>query len=208
MKCIICNKQFNRTNILKIHINRYHDIDKITNEENYIKSQINPNNIDFEKVIELYKEGYTVNDLKERYGVSFSKYIEVLGIKRTASESKKTKIYKNRVENTNLKRHGVKNPSQSEDIKKKKKETFIKNFGYENNFCNSTIRKKALSNIDYDKVLLSTKSSLIRKYGPNVQNSAQIPGVGKKIGDSNRKRISKMSKEQRRKLTEKSKGKY
>lgn len=203
MKCIICNKEFNKTNILKIHINRYHNINKLTNEMNYIKSQIEIEDSTFDKVKELYLEGYNVGDLKEMYGVSFANYIKLLGIKRTNSESKKTKVYKDKVESTNMKRFGVKNPSQSKVIKKKKKETFLKNFGYENNFCNPKIQKIAQSNIDYEKVLSTTTSRLIEKYGPDVQNVSRIPGVGRKIGESQKKRISKMTADERRQMTEK-----
>jgi G:T-mismatch repair DNA endonuclease (very short patch repair protein) len=203
MKCIICNKEFSQTNILKIHINKRHNISKLTNEMNYIKSQIVIDDVTFDKIKDLYIKGYNVHDLKEMYNVSFASYIELLGIKRTNSESKKTEIYKDKIQSTNMKKFGVSNPSQSGIVKEKRKETFLKKFGYENNFCNTNIRKVAQTNIDYKKVQESTISSLIEKYGPNVHNVSQIPGVGKKIGDSQKKRISKMTEKERRTMTEK-----
>jgi G:T-mismatch repair DNA endonuclease (very short patch repair protein) len=203
MKCVICDKKFKQNNHLKIHINKHHNINKLLNEINYIKSQIEINDIEFDKIKELYLEGYNVGDLKKMYGVSFSMYIELVGIKRTPSESKKTKIYKDKIESTNLKRFGVKNPSQSIKIKEKKKKTFLKNYGYENNFCNQTIQKKAQECIDYEKAQETLKSNLIEKYGENISNPAQIPGVGKKIGYSQRKRISNMTPTERRIMTEK-----
>ena len=203
MKCIICGKEFNQTNILKIHINRHHDTGKLMNEMNYIKSQIEIDDIGLNEVKDLYLKGYNVGDLKEMYNVSFSNYIELLGIKRTNSESKKTKIYKDKIETTNVKHFGVKNPSQSEEIKKKKKETFLKNFGYENNFCDTKIQKIAQSHIDYKKVQESTISNLIKKYGQDVYNVSQIPGTGKKISESQKKRFAKMTADERRPMTEK-----
>lgn len=203
MRCIICNKEFNQTNILKIHINRHHNINKLTNEVNYIKSQIEIEDSTFDTVKDLYLEGYNVSDLKEMYGVSFANYIELLGIKRTNSESKKTKVYKDKIESTNMKRFGVKNPSQAKAIKKKKKETFLKNFGYENNFCNPKIQKVAQSHIDYEKAQESMRDTLIEKYGDSVYNPSQIPGVSVKIGESQKKRISKMTADERRRMTEK-----
>jgi len=203
MKCIICNKNFEQNNHLKIHINKHHNVNKLPNEINYIKSQIDINDSDFEKVRELYLEGYNVGDLKKIYGVSFSKYIELVGIKRTPSESKKTKIYKDKIESTNIKRFGVKNPSQAIEIKEKKKKTFLKNYGYENNFCNQQTQKKAQEHISYEKVQETLKSNLTKKYGESVSNPAQIPGVGRKIGDSQRKRISNMTSTERRIMTEK-----
>lgn len=203
MRCIICNKEFNQTNILKIHINRHHNINKLTNEVNYIKSQIEIEDSTFDTVKDLYLEGYNVSDLKEMYGVSFANYIELLGIKRTNSESKKTKVYKDKIESTNMKRFGVKNPSQAKEKKKKKKETFLKNFGYENNFCNPKIQKVAQSHIDYEKAQESMRDTLIEKYGDSVYNPSQIPGVSVKIGESQKKRISKMTADERRRMTEK-----
>jgi len=190
-----------------MHINRHHNIDELTNEMNHIKSQIGIENSVFDKVKDLYIEGYNVRDLKEMYGVSFTAYINLLGIKRTNSESKKTKIYKDKIESTNMDRFGVKNPSQSNEIKEKKKKTFLNNFEYENNFCNPEIRKYACLNIDYKKVQETLRSNLNEKYGESVINVSQIPGVGKKIGDSLREKFSKMTLEERRKATEKAREK-
>ena len=102
-----------------------------------------------------------------------------------------------------MKRFGVKNPSQAKAIKKKKKETFLKNFGYENNFCNPKIQKVAQSHIDYEKAQESIRDTLIKKYGDSVYNPSQIPGVSVKIGESQKKRISKMTADERRRMTEK-----
>ena len=203
MKCILCGAEFTKSNILKVHINRHHNIDILTNEMNYIRSQISITDDTFDKVKDLYLEGYNVGDIKQIYGVSFAKYIELLGIKRNNSQSKKTKVYKDKIESTNIKRYGVKNPSQSDEIKRKIKETFLTNFGYANNFCNPKIQKVAQSHIDYEKVQESIRDTLIKKYGDNVYNPSQIPGVSVKIGESQKKRISKMTADERRLMTEK-----
>jgi G:T-mismatch repair DNA endonuclease (very short patch repair protein) len=201
MKCFICQKEFQLTNHLKIHINFHHNVDEMTNEKNYIRSQKFISDADFEEIKKMYLEGYTAGDLKEKFGVSLGKYIELLGIKRSASESKKTNFYREKFEKTNLLKYGVSNPSQSKTIKEKKKQTFLKNFGYENNFCNSKIRIKAQKNIDYVKAQESLVSSLIIKYGSDVTNIAQIPGVGEKIGKSQKERLSKMTPEELREIT-------
>jgi G:T-mismatch repair DNA endonuclease (very short patch repair protein) len=202
MRCIFCNKEFNSSNHLKIHINRHHNIDELTNEVNYLKSCGIINDSVFDDVKNMYLSGYTINDLKEKHGISFSRYIELIGIKRTNSESKKTKIYEDRFKKTNLDRYGVENPSQDFSVKQKKKNTFLKNFGYENNFCNIQIHKLALSNIDYTKVADTTKKNLAIKYGENITNVAQLDNVRLKISNTNKLKISKLSEDERRKMTE------
>jgi G:T-mismatch repair DNA endonuclease (very short patch repair protein) len=205
MKCIICNKEFYKNNVLKIHMNKDHDIDKMTNEKNYIKSLLNNNNDEniFNDVKNKYLDGFTVDDIKNEYGVNFSNYILLLNIKRTASESKKTKKYIDKVTSTNLKRYNVVNPSQSAEVKEKKKDTFLKNFGYENIFCNDKIRKNAITKIDYKKVQETTKKTLKSKYGENITNVAQIPEVRLKISKTNKEVFSKKTKDELRKITEK-----
>jgi G:T-mismatch repair DNA endonuclease (very short patch repair protein) len=199
--CIKCRDTFSKTNLLKLHINRKHDINPIENEKNFIKSQVPLSDDDFTNAVQMYMNGYTVYDVKEKYGASFALYIELLGIKRTASESKKTSVYKNRVEKTNLSKLGVKNPSQSKIIKDKKKETFLKNHSYENNFCNYDIRTFAQKSIDYEKVKESNSQTVLVRYG--VSNIAQVPSVSAKISVSLKERCKNMSDTERRKMTEK-----
>ena len=203
MKCIICNDEISCNIHLKKHINKYHNIDNLNNEINYIKSQSNISDEDLNDIKKMYISGYNSYDIKIKYNINCSNYIELLGIKRTNSESKKTLIYKNKVETTNLKNYGVKNPSQSENIKEKKKQTFLSNSGYENNFCNKETQNKAQKNIDYDKTQKSLIKTLKLKYGIDITNIAQIPGVGDKISVTKKKMFSTMSECDRRKYTEK-----
>jgi G:T-mismatch repair DNA endonuclease (very short patch repair protein) len=202
MKCIICQKEFIKSNHLKIHINRHHNINEIENEINYLKS-INPNlEIDFDDIIKMYSDGYCMNDIKVRYGIDIRNYIKLIGIKRSNSESKKTKIYENKIKSTLLKKYGVDNLSKSKEIKQKKKETFMKNFGYENNFCNMEIRNSAISKIDYNKVKETYKHNLSKKYGNHITNITQVDYVRKKISNTQKVRFSNMSTDELRKMTE------
>jgi G:T-mismatch repair DNA endonuclease (very short patch repair protein) len=207
MKCLICEKNFEKNNQLKIHINRYHPNDKIENEILYLKSLNTKIPLDLTDVKNMYLDGYTVNEIKEKYGIDVSNYILLSGIKRTAKESKKTKKYKEKIEKTLIERYGVKNLSQSEEIKKKKKNTFLKNYGYENNFNNKKTRDYALSKIDYDKTSKKMKESLMAKYGKDITNPAQIEWVKKKLSKTQKERLSKLSTEQLRELTEKARSK-
>jgi G:T-mismatch repair DNA endonuclease (very short patch repair protein) len=201
MKCIICNKEFLQSNHLKLHIKYHHHISDIETEKSYLKSLYSGQDIDFENIKQMYIDGFCVDDLKNKYGLDFRNYIKLLGIKRTASESKKTKIYKQKIESTLVEKYGVNNPSQSEIIKQKKKETFLKNFGYENNFCNQSIREK--NKPDYIRAQETMKRNLAEKYGENVTNPAQMPGVRQKISESNKLRMSLLSEDELRRITEK-----
>lgn len=202
MKCIICQKEFIKSNHLKIHINKYHNINEIENEINYLKS-INPNlEIDFDDIIKMYSDGYSVNDIKVRYDIDIRNYINLIGIARSNSESKKTKIYENKVKTTLIKKYGVDNLSKSEKIKEKKKETFIRNHGYENNFCNIDIRTSALSKIDYKKGSETMVTSMMEKYGNHITNPAQLDYVRKKMSNAQKNRLSNMTADELRKMTE------
>lgn len=205
MKCKICDKEFKQANHLKIHINYHHHQNDLDNEINYLKS-IN-NHLDnkmLENIKEDYVNGLNTLDLKIKYGLKTDTFLRLSGIKlRSNSESKKTDIYKNKCENTFLKKYGVKNPSQSKEIKEKKKKTFIEKYGHENNFCNKEILIKAIDNIDNTRRQVIIQSSLQQKYGYHVTNVSQIPGVGDKISKSQIERFKKMSVDERRLYTEK-----
>lgn len=202
MKCIICQKEFVKSNHLKIHINKHHNINEIENETNYLKSLNSNIEIDFDDIVIMYNDGYSIADIKMKYGVNVRNYINLIGIARSNSESKKTKIYENKVKYTLLKKYGVDNPSKSKQIKQKKKETFIKNFGYENNFCNEEIRSSAISKIDYDKVKETYINNLSKKYGNHITNVAQLDYVREKISNSQKARFSNMTADELRKITE------
>ena len=201
MKCIICDKEFNQKNHLRIHINFYHTKDPIESEIAFIKSSsLVKTQEDIDVVISKYLEGYSIDEIKNEYGFNFSNLFIFLNIKRTNSESKKTQKYQEKIKKTCIEKYGVDNPSKSKEIKEKKKQTFIKNFGYENNFCNPEIREKAISNIDYDVLGKKLKESIFNKYG--VENIMDLDWIRKKSGESIKKSWSLKSYEERLKETE------
>jgi G:T-mismatch repair DNA endonuclease (very short patch repair protein) len=201
MKCIICNKEFKQKNHLSIHINYHHEGNSIDKEILLIKSTTSiSKDSEIENIISRYKEGYNSSDFMEEYNYDFRNFFILLGMKRTNSESKKTKIYQEKIKKTLLEKYGVDNPSKSKEIKEKRKQTFIKNFGYENNFCNSEIRNKAISNIDYEEAGKRLKESIFSKYG--VSNIMELEWVRKKSGESIKKAWSLKSHEEKLKETE------
>jgi G:T-mismatch repair DNA endonuclease (very short patch repair protein) len=204
MKCSICEREFEKNNSLKTHINRYHrSDDPIKTEIIYFNSLTPKIPIDLDDIKKMYLDGYTVDEIKMKYGVSVSNYIYLLGIKRTHSESKQTKRYKDKFEAIFMEKYGVKNPSQHETVKIKKKNTFLKNYGYENNFSNETIRNYALSKVDHSLIAEKVKKTMQEKYGEDITNPAQLDWVRKKISKTNKERMSKLTDDERRKITEK-----
>jgi len=156
----------------------------------------------FNKSIDEYKNGHSINFIKNKYGIDIRNYVDIINIKRSNSESKKTKQYKKRYKKTMMDKYGVTNPSKLESVKQKKKKTMTENYGYENNFCNPSIRIKAQRNIDYDMVVKSTKESLQNKYGEDVKNVSQIPGVGERISKTKKEQYSKLTIQEKREMTE------
>ena len=61
---------------------------------------------------------------------------------------------------TNLKRYGVKNPSQNEEIKARRVETFIKHFGVDNPWKSKQVKQKI-------------KETLLRKYGVEYPSQSE-----------------------------------
>lgn len=201
MKCIFCQKEFVTKNHVKLHINHHHNINEVENEINYLKSVKSGVEIDFSDIKKMYNDGYNVTDIAIKYGLNVRNYIKLIGIARNASESKKTKIYIDKVKSTLLQRYGVDNLSKSEKIKEKKKQTYLRNYGYENNFCNSQIRTDAISKIDHKKGHTNMVRNLTKRYGPNITNPSQLDYVRKKISTSQKNRLSKLSPDALREMT-------
>ena len=123
------------------------------NKENLTKDQIKlkflkynfGNNI-LENVCNDYKNLYSLPMLKEKYeGIDNKSVSFLLSLKneklRSISESA-NKISKEKSKQTNLKRWGVENPSQSQEIKDKKAATFMKHYGVDNIWKLSDYNKK------------------------------------------------------------------
>lgn len=201
MKCIICNKDTGTFNgKLKTHITKHHYVDELQNELVYIKSSLNITDSVLEKIKNQYLEGCTIQELIKQYNFDFSIYFKLLGIKRTNSESKKTKKYIEKYKNSIIAKYGVDNLSKSPTVKERKKKTFMKNYGYENNFCNPTIGNHARLLIDYDICQKRLEESVYKKYG--VSNVAKLDFVRKKMSESAKKRIIDIPYEERLRLTE------
>lgn len=202
--CKICGMEY-RTNKFIGHLKKHFSDER----ELYRNFLYIYNDISIDDIIHEFKNGESVIQLEKKYGISLRKILKIFNCRRTISESHHTLPYKKRHINTIIQRFGVANVSTSDDIKLKKKNTFIDHFGYENNFCNNNIRNKATYNLvnrtSVQKAVSQRKykNTLKEKYGPHIINSAQIPAVKEQISKCARQRIEKLTTEQKQNLTSK-----
>lgn len=201
-KCKICGRKLGGVAGVKIHLNKNHFTNKIEIEVLFMEIVYGYNESELKQIVNNYLDGLTINEIVKKYnGCNISNYLNLLKIKRTNSESKKTKKYVEKHKGVIQKKYGVDNISQSKLIKEKKKKTFLKNYGYENNFCNKEIGNLARDKINYNGLGDKLKKIFLEKYG--VENASQLEHVKKIIGEKAKIRMSKLSLDERRKYTEK-----
>lgn len=210
MICPICKFKCKTNASFKHHVSGKHkNISKLELEKLYIKYVLMLD-VDFYDIINDYNLGLCIDDLIIKYHVprtNINKIFNLLGVKRrTNSQSKKTLQYKEKYLNTIKNKYGVENVSCIQEVKNKKIETSIKNNGYANNFCNHSIREKALKNIDFKKLSEINKKSNLLKYG--VENVAQVPEIARKISIAQKKLHSKYSYEDRLSRTKNARNSY
>ena len=156
-----------------------------------------------------YVSGLAICDLAGKYVLSTHE--ARLAVKysgchiRGGRESHRASIYRDKIKKSIMQKYGVDNASKSQRIKDKKKSTFLAHFGYENNFCNETIHKKAIAGASVaqgDDVLKARRRiALIAKYG--VENVAQIAAVADRISKASRQRMDTLTTEEKFRVTQK-----
>lgn len=126
-----CGKKYQDRRHLAIHVKSFHKEMNDVEKERYIVDLIYGKDVVNKAIQDYIDESVCADDLKK--SVNIVNLLTLLKIKRTSSEEKKTKRYKLKFESSMLDKYGVKNPSQLEEVKNKKIETYVKTFGsYEN----------------------------------------------------------------------------
>ena len=129
-----------------------------------------------------------VNELLCIYEIpgGIGRLIKLLGLKRTSSEERHTKRYKEKVLNIIKSKYGEEytNISQVPSVQKKKEETFAKKFGSYEKYCEyaRTLMREGYSKMSkekFDKMKSNLILTMISKYG--VENPSQIPLREKKF---------------------------
>ena len=207
-KCSLCGYEMNKPNALKRHI-AFHHKDVLKNkkeiEHKFVFDFYGKTDNDIKNIISDYELGISIPDLSLKHSPLtrdlIKSLLDVNNIKRrTISETRKTNYYKNKIKETNLAIYGVINPSQNDEVKKKKIETMMLNFGRVNNFCDSEIKQKAFENVDFKKISETNKKRLFEKFG--VENIAQLDYVKEKNSKSKKEFFAKLTLEEKRKFTE------
>lgn len=178
IKCI-CGEEINLQGIKK-HIKNNH-LDLGEYNDAYYKIMYGSLNID--QLLKDYMSGISINDINIKYNTLTHDIHFILNYnnikRRNIKDSRCSDFYKEKLSNTIKEKYGVDNVSKSDNIKKKKVETMMKNHGRVNNFSSEEILKKALSNVNYDKLSIKLKEIFKEKYG--VERMTDIPGVRGKM---------------------------
>ena len=203
MKCIICERNFEKKAALSTHITRSHNLPEVESCRMAQYSIYGKTFVD--EIVDKY-----VNELLCIYEIpnGIGKLIKLLGLKRTSSEERHTKRYKEKFLNIIKSKYGEEytNISQVPFVQKKKEETFAKKFGSYEKYCEyaRTLMREGYSKMSkekIDKMKSNLILTMISKYG--VENPSQIPFVREKISSSIKKRMKNLSKEEKRKMTSK-----
>lgn len=202
-----CGKAFKDRRGLSIHLLRIEKLNELKREKILLEIIYGKENL--KKYIKEYKNEVECVWTFKQQGIDITKYITLLGIKRTSSEERKTKRYQEKYTKSIIAKYGVDNISKSKEIKKKKIETVFKNHGVTHNFRKPETIKKAKEAYDlkqadpeYKKEWLKKyKNTCIEKYG--VDNVSKDKTIRKKIKETNKLRLSLMTLEQKQKMTEK-----
>lgn len=206
--CRICNEKTETKRSLSSHITRKHK--ELTKKEKLYECCISFYSEDKTKeIIYLYvNEELCADDLKKMGYYKIVEYLIESELKRTQSQEKKTKRYKNKYEQKIKSIYGdnIKNISQIPSVQKKKEKTFSKNYGSYNKYLEcARIKMKRGYEIyknDEEKIKLSNKNRMKtfkEKY--NVENAAQLPHVKKIISKKAKERFSNLTYEERLQFT-------
>lgn len=137
-KCPFCDKEIGSSgHIYKCKENN-RDLSKDDIKFEFIKKNTEFN-LDKDFIKKHYFDmEYSLVDFKEKFNLDYKTTIFLInyfGFKqRTISEGKKTKKAIEKTKLTNIDRYGCINPSKNDEIKNKKKETFLLHYGVDNIF--------------------------------------------------------------------------
>lgn len=205
-KCF-CGKLLKDRKALSGHLSRMEKLNGLDKEKLVVETIYGKEKV--EAAIKKYlNKDCSIYGLEEE-GLYLDKYFALLGIKRTSKEERATKRYQDKFKKSVFEKYGVDNISKSEEYKKKKSETVMKNFGVTHNLRMPDTIKKAKDGIKkvFDSPDLKAKmqdkykKTCKEKYG--VDNVAKIKEVRKVNSEKQKLKISRMSLEERRAMTEK-----
>ena len=177
IQCLICNNYFKNNKSLSWHVRTNHTITFKTYYDKYLKKTD-------EGICYCGKETSYKNML--------------IGYRQYCSHSCKSNdpLFKNKIKQTNLKKYGVKYPTQNTEVKNKIKQTNLERYGTEHTFENEEIKDKIRKTnlerygceypIQNTEVKNKTKETNLEKYG--VEYCIQSNVIKDKIKQTNLER--------------------
>lgn len=204
MKCPLCTKELQSRKVLSYHLTRKHSNLNMTELE---KETLIINTIFTKEGIKEAEEDY----IDEKYPISglpidIVKYLTLKGLKRTASEEKKTSRYKEKYTTAIINKYGVDNVSKLENIKQKKMETYISKFiskedaiSFKKSELLTGFKEYINDTQRVEDAMNKTRQVLLDKYG--VDNIAKIPEVRQTNSIKSKEYMETLTKEQRRDIT-------
>ena len=202
--CSMCNKKFNDRRTFGLHLSRSHVFDSDLEKEKFLVETLFGNDVVAETV-ELYcMEKFSAYDMP----IDIRKFISLLGIKRTSKQERATERYKTKYVDAIKNKYGVDNISKIPEVKKKKEHTCsVKHGCYDaylkqhreymsagfKEYSNDPDRKMSQQN--------AARATYISKFG--YDNPTKHPDARRKNSESQIKRCSIMSDDERREMTSK-----
>ena len=147
VSCPLCGKSFNDRRNFAFHLSRCHHLDQLCKEKIVVNTIYGENAVN--KTVELYVSGKVCCDdlYKGIDGLpDIVQYIKLIGVKRTSSQERKTQRYKEKYLSSIRSKYGesINNISQSNEIQKKKEETFAKTYGSYESYCEQARKKMSI----------------------------------------------------------------
>lgn len=201
MICDFCGKNLPNQRTFSVHLTRMHPELSTIEKEWY-------------RVVKLYGLDAVGKELKKyldadvtftSLSIGIGGVITLLGIRRSHSEEKKTKRYKEKIETTCIEKYGVANPSQCESIKNKKADTAKKNYGSYSEYLaiqRAHMRKgyeEYVGKEKHEKVKERIQETCFLRYGH--YNFGCGDKAKEKSKASNRKRLDAMAYEEKLAMT-------
>jgi G:T-mismatch repair DNA endonuclease (very short patch repair protein) len=205
INCLKCDYRAKSRSGIVLHY-KIHNLSAVEIEQNVVYALYGKNEVD--AAIERYINHKECCNSLLQSGLNLSKYLTLLGIKRSSKEERQTTRYKEKYISSIKKKYGdhITNISQVAEVQKKKVQTVeSKNQTYDEYLFSQRSKMKA----GFTEYLADTarrtnicekiKSTIFEKYG--VNNISQHPEIAAKISATKKNRCALLSEDERRNMT-------
>lgn len=205
-KCPFCNYENINVKPFNNHLTKLHkEIDLVTLERERFYEIYGKELVDI-TIDDYVKEKYCASNLP----IPISKLLKLMNLKRTSKEERQTKRYKENCLFSLQAKYGkdIVNISQLKEVKDKKIQTYISNFGSLDNWKKQKSKelcegyKKAFNTAESKLKMYEKARETIRlKYG--VDNVSQIEYIKQKQKETRKKYLDTLTLEEKREMTKK-----